>query len=145
MNKLINPQELARRTKGSSRTVSLRIKEKTWLGFEQLAKDNKTTANALIGELADYYIESLHDGLNLSDEAVSISKFKTFLEKEVRKLSRWSIDDAVVNVNMAYAHACDGSEYHFTYFSRMKAIFEKISISADGKEYAPAVFSVWTT
>ncbi len=97
---LIDPQELAKRTKESARTVSLRIKEKTWLGFEQLAKENNTTANALISELADYYIESLNgSSLNLSDRDVIMNKFKTFLEKEVRKMCRWSINDVVMDLD----------------------------------------------
>lgn len=94
-NILINPNELAKRTKESSRTVSLRIKEKTWLGFEQLAKDNRTTANALISELADFYIESLNSNLDLSDNAVNSNKFKTALEKEVRRMCRLAIDDII--------------------------------------------------
>lgn len=110
---LIDPKDLAKRTKESARTVSLRIKEKTWVGFEQLAKENQTTANALIGELADYYIESLNGShsLDLSDSAIAINKFKTFLEKEVRKICRYTIDDIVNGLYIKDKNFGDISSY----------------------------------
>ena len=102
--KIIEPTELARRTKESARTVSLRIKERTWLGFEQLAKDNGTTANALISELADYYIENLKDdGLNLSDSAVRLNKFKNAIEKNVKRLCRISVGEVINEACYEYA------------------------------------------
>lgn len=101
---LINPKDLAKRTKESARTVSLRIKEKTWVGFEQLAKENQTTANALIGELADYYIESLkNSNLDLSDDAINHNKVNTIVEKTVRRLCRWMIDDSVRKMDEGFA------------------------------------------
>ncbi len=146
MNKsIISPEDLAKRTKDSARTVSLRIKEKTWLGFEQLAKDNNTTANALIGELADYYIESLDGGLDLSDKAVAINKFKTFLERETRKICRWTIDDAVVHINMNYAHATvDGNKYNLSYLGNLREIFKEMCLNTDGEEYVNYEFDFGT-
>lgn len=134
---LITPQQLAKRTKETARTVSLRIKEKTWLGFEQLAKENKTTANALLSELADYYIESLdNNNLDLSEEAVLFNKYKTFLEKEVRKICRWSIDDSVVDVSSEYAHAhIAKDELRRSYLSNLKLVFQEMCVFEDGREY----------
>lgn len=147
MNKIfITPQQLAKRTKEAARTVSLRIKEKTWLGFEQLAKDNNTTANALISELADYYIESLNDkNLDLSEEAVQFNRYKSFLEKEVRKISRWSIDDSVVNINPIYAHfGNENSKLHYSYLFNLKKAYQKMCILEDGQEYINPEFDFGT-
>ncbi|MBQ3352855.1 hypothetical protein IJG89_00695 [Candidatus Saccharibacteria bacterium] len=95
MKSFIDPKELAKRSKESSRTVSLRVKERTWLGFEQLAKENDTTANALISELADYYIENLNGKLNLSDAAVEHNRFKNALGKEIKRMCHLTIDDVI--------------------------------------------------
>lgn len=146
-NIIINPKELAKRTKESTRPVSLRIKERTWLGFEQLAKETGTTANSLIGELADYYIESLGQDLNLSDDAVNLNKFKSAVEKEVRKLCRWTIDDAVLDVNMVYAknRSMNNADADDTYLEALKRMFKTYSISPEnGKEYANYQFEFCT-
>ena len=143
MNRVfITPQQLAKRTKETARTVSLRIKEKTWLGFEQLAKDNNTTANALISELADYYIESLDsNSLDLSEEAVLFNRYKTFLEKEVRKLCRWSIDDAVIHINPAYAHdKTEDDKFRYSHLFSLKKIYKKMCTFKDGQEYSNPEF-----
>ena len=126
---IIDPKVLAERTKDSSRTVSLRIKEKTWLGFEQLAKENNTTANSLISELADYYIESLTDSLNISEHAVRLNKFKTSLDKEVRKICRWSIDQVVMDFDYNYIFDTYPDEQKkLSYLAIIKKVYEKHSL-----------------
>lgn len=123
-NSIINPTDLAKRTKDSSRTVSLRIKEKTWLGFEQLAKDNHTTANAMISELADYYIEELGEHLDLSDEAIKLGKFKELVNKAIKRMCRLSIDEVMEEGGLTspICYTGDGSGKIQSYLGWMRDI-----------------------
>lgn len=60
MNTLPNlpsPKDLAK--KNSTRMISLRVKEDTFLAFEKYAKQYEITTSALINNLLDAYVESL--------------------------------------------------------------------------------------
>lgn len=67
---LPSPIELAR--KSSSRSISLRVNEKTYLSFEKYAKQYNITVSALINNLLDSYV----DNLNLTSEQ---SKESTYM------------------------------------------------------------------
>ena len=94
---LIEPEALAKKTKETSRTVSLRVLERTYLGFEQIAEKYNTTANALIAKLADTYIENLSGDLSLGEKDINDSKKKNlvaYLNK--LRINVMNIDDDVI-------------------------------------------------
>lgn len=78
------PKELAR--KSSTRSVSLRVNENTYLSFEKYAVQYNITVSALINNLLDSYVENL----NLTSEQSKESTYE--IMKDALKASRVAVN-----------------------------------------------------
>lgn len=101
---LPSPKKLAK--KEDTRTVSLRVKEKTMTAFEKYAKQNDTTASALINGVLDSYIaywqqkdlEQNSEEYQKRDKNAAKKVMSQYLEKLASRMERLSDIDLCVSL-----------------------------------------------
>ena len=96
---LPSPKKLAK--KEDTRTVSLRVKEKTMTAFEKYAKQNDTTASALINGVLDSYIaywqqkdsEQNSEEYQKRDRNAAKKVMSQYLEKLASRLGKFTDEE----------------------------------------------------
>lgn len=96
-----SPKELAK--KEVTRSISIRMKEKTMLAFEKLAQQYGCTASMMINNLLDSYVASLENSKPEHDIRSSRKVMAQYMEKLAAKVASSSDDDLFI------ALARDGS------------------------------------
>lgn len=98
-NHLPSPKDLAR--KEETRTISLRIKEKTITAFEKFAKQNDTTASSLINGVLDSYIvfwqqkesNESPEQLRKKDDLAARQVMEQYLNKLASRMGKFTNSD----------------------------------------------------
>lgn len=91
-----SPKELAK--KEATRSISIRMKEKTMLAFEKLAQQYGCTASMMINNLLDSYVASLEDTTPEHDIRSSRKVMAQYLEKLAAKVASASDDDLFITL-----------------------------------------------
>lgn len=89
-----SPKELAK--KEVTRSISIRMKEKTMLAFEKLAQQYGCTASMMINNLLDSYVASLENTELENDIRSSRKVMAQYLEKLAAKVATASDDDLFI-------------------------------------------------
>ena len=98
MNKdfsLPTPAALAKKEKETLKSVSLRIKQDSYDIFDVLAKREKSSANAMMTNLLDYYAQHYREeqGTGGNEGTLAIDMMQSYLKKSVENLLKMD-DDA---------------------------------------------------
>lgn len=89
-----SPKELAK--KEATRPISIRVKERTMLTFEKLAKQYDTTASFMINNLLDSYVATLDTPSEKRDISNARKVMSQYLEKLAVKVGASSDEDLFV-------------------------------------------------
>ena len=90
-----SPKDLAQ--KEATRTLSIRVKEKTMLAFERYAQQYNVTASSLINNVLDAYIANQDSDIE-NDKAISRKVMTQYLEKLAGRIGKCNDKDLCITL-----------------------------------------------
>ena len=101
MNKEINlpsPAVLAKKQKESLKNVSLRLKQDTYDIFDVMAKEEGTSASAMMINLLDFYAENYRKERSPDSENLSVKMMESYLDKAVDNLLKLDDETRIIRL-----------------------------------------------
>ena len=127
-NSLPSPADLAKKQKDTLKNVSLRIKQNTYDIFDVMAKENNSSASAMMISLLDFYAENYRtkQTTTFGNEDLSIKMMESYLEKTRDNLLKLDDDARILKLTGTdiYEEMLEESEVYS--IANIKTTLEKI-------------------